>query len=487
MLVADSSASVAGTPSCACKLKAARSWALGASWRWVGGIEWHAQHHRHCVELLITNERLSSAILTCCIVCHLVAPLCTVGKAQPASATPPAAAPAAAVAAVPSATPSMQSLLLLRGLLGAATVTAYYAAVEELPLPVAVALFFFHPVLALLLDSAVNDTHVPSRAASSCALTVLGVLVIGWHDQLMLHLEQAAVFFETLGSEGFAGAATAAAAAGQEVIMGPELSLYGVLMGLVAASANAAAFVVVGRIGREVPTLDVCWWQYCVTTHAAVAVLLLSQLESAVVHASATSQPFGSVALSGMQEVLLQVQQSLPSQHDALLLSGVVVANFLGQLLLNAGFQRIDAGRGAAINTLQVLFANLWDVVLLHSAPSAAMLAGSGMIAAGVVGTRQSTSGEPAALEEQQPLPLQTEAQAAQQQQQWQELLDAQQGQQQQQLQLPHEHQKQRTGSPAATAAASGSNGASQQQPLPQQEAASHVQQPSLVEPRRKL
>jgi drug/metabolite transporter (DMT)-like permease len=344
--------------------------------------------------------------------------------------------------------PSTKSLLLLRGLLGAATVTAYYAAVEDLPLSVAVALFFFHPVLALLLNAAATKSTVSPQAAGSCALTVLGVLVIGWHDQLMLHLEQAAVFVSDLNREGFVGAAAAAASVGDDAILGPELSLYGVVMGMIAAAANAAAFVVVGLIGKEVSPLDVCWWQYCVTTHAAIAVLLLSQLEATVVQSSAAASFFspelllqlqqqqgvGAVALSTplaanldsltstsqvtglglpsspldlhsmghvLQDSALQLQQSitdsLPSQHDALLLCGVVVANFAGQLLLNAGFQRVDAGRGAAVNTLQVLFANVWDVVLLGGQLSAAMVAGSGLIAAGVVGTRQSAAAAPAA------------------------------------------------------------------------------------------
>jgi drug/metabolite transporter (DMT)-like permease len=376
-------------------------------------------------------------------------------RQAPQLTRPPASSSSAAAAAAgrggAAVAPNIKSLLLLRGLLGAATVTAYYAAVEDLPLSVAVALFFFHPVLALLLNAAVTKSTVSPQAAGSCALTVLGVLVIGWHDQLMLQLEQAAVFLSDLNREGFTGAAAAAASVGDGAILGPELSLYGVVMGVIAAAANAAAFVVVGLIGREVSPLDVCWWQYCVTTHAAVAVLLLSSLEAVLVQSSAAAgflgpelllqlqQQQGSVggidnaladplaaaaAAAGgastaaaaasvvdlgmdqgfdlgsmghvLQDSVLHLQllltDSLPSQHDALLLCGVVIANFAGQLLLNAGFQRIDAGRGAAVNTLQVLFANAWDVLLLHGQLSAAMVAGSGMIAAGVVGTQQSAA-----------------------------------------------------------------------------------------------
>jgi drug/metabolite transporter (DMT)-like permease len=228
-------------------------------------------------------------------------------------------------------------------------------------------------------------------------------------------------------------------------MLGPELSLHGVLMGLIAAAANAAAFVVVGLIGTEVSPLNVCWWQYCVTTHAAVAVLLLTELESAVVQASSAAAAAargpiletvvvvsssssssggggllaaGATAAGGVvgglglglgdlqqlaQDSLMQMQDALPNQHDTLLLSGVVVANFMGQLLLNAGFQRIDAGRGAAVNTLQVVFANLWDVLLLHSQPSGGILVGLSMITAGVFGTRRSAVGEEQQQHQHQP------------------------------------------------------------------------------------
>jgi drug/metabolite transporter (DMT)-like permease len=106
--------------------------------------------------------------------------------------------------------------------------------------------------------------------------------------------------------------------------------------------------------------------------------------------------------LVDLQDMSADVVESLPSAHDLLLLSGVVVANFIGQVLLNAGFQRMDAGRGSAVNTSQVLFGCVWDVSLLHTAPSIAMLLGTGAIAAGVYGTTMSKASEGQQHQEQQ-------------------------------------------------------------------------------------
>jgi hypothetical protein len=340
--------------------------------------------------------------------------------------------------------------------------------VEELPLPMAVALFFFHPVFALLLSSAVGGPAVSRSTVGSCVLSVLGVLVIGWHEELLTHVETAAAFLQQhlleqqqpTAAAAVALSDAAAGSAGQAAALEQrELSVLGVAMGLLAAATNAASFVVVGLIDKRVSPLSVCRWQHMVTTHAAAAVLLLEALLPALAPAAAGAadgsasqllvalpwltaaapEQAAAGAAGGVSWPLAQ-QLGVPllSQHDATLLGGVVATNFAGQLLLNAGFQRMDAGRGASINTLQVgwgaghgvfhcllaaggphhtrpacvlqpgaawptavacvgapqvLFANLWDVLLLHSAPCPAIMAGSGMIAAGVLAGRLADAG----------------------------------------------------------------------------------------------
>ncbi|WIA42175.1 hypothetical protein OEZ86_009439 [Tetradesmus obliquus] len=298
-------------------------------------------------------------------------------------------------------------LLMLRGLLAATTVVCYYSSIESLPLPVAVGLFFFNPVFCLMLDAVVADRHVPPAAIASCLLTVLGVLAIGWHDQMLWLLEQALPQLQQLP-------ALQPAAAGSGAFPAADLPIEGVLFGLAAAAANAAAFVCVGVIGPKVSPLCLTWWQHLVVTHVAVGAIFFRNLgplefrinssstgsELAALSSSITGSSSGGAGgwgsmcydvLCGLaldaSDALADLADALPSQHDSRLLLGVVAANFFGQLLLNLGFQRVDAGRGAAINTSQVLFGCVWDVTLLHSHPSMAMLLGSGAIAAGVAGS----------------------------------------------------------------------------------------------------
>jgi drug/metabolite transporter (DMT)-like permease len=279
---------------------------------------------------------------------------------------------------------------MLRGLLAATTVVCYYSSIESLPLPVAVGLFFFNPVFCLMLDAAVADRHVPPAAIASCLLTVLGVLAIGWHDQMLWLLEQLVPPLQQLqqlqpAASAAQGVTVAAGAAG--AFPATDLPLEGVLFGLAAAAANAAAFVCVGVIGPRVSPLCLTWWQHLVVTHVAVAAIFLrnlgplefrfssssfgSELSSLFAALGSTSSIGSSISgsstgwssmccdvLCGLaldaSDALADLADALPSRHDGMLLLGVVVANFFGQLLLNLGFQRVDAGRGAAINTSQV-------------------------------------------------------------------------------------------------------------------------------------
>jgi hypothetical protein len=172
-----------------------------------------------------------------------------------------------------------------------------------------------------------------------------------------------------VGGSGGGGGGTAA------------LSLYGVAMGLLAATTNAAAFVTVGLLDKRISPLAVSRWQHGVTTAAALGMLAL---EGVLLQAQQQPGAAGGVADAGVGELWaaavthmggpaggagagagadLAAAASagaappalpLPSAHDAALLGGIVAANFGGQLLLNAGFQRVDAARGASVNTLQV-------------------------------------------------------------------------------------------------------------------------------------
>ena len=100
-------------------------------------------------------------------------------------------------------------------------------------------------------------------------------------------------------------------------------------------------------------------------------------------------------------------------KSECLLLSCVVMSQFVGQLLLNRGFQRVShvkfihmvtclpdithllmtsptqqsATRGSAINVLQVLFSYVWDIVVLRSTAHLLSMAGAAMVVLGVLCT----------------------------------------------------------------------------------------------------
>lgn len=233
--------------------------------------------------------------------------------------------------------------------------------------------------------------RISCTALASCLLTVLGVLTIGWHDQLLQYIEhlteavQAVQAVHGVQPEAVQSAVQSAVSSAPH---GADLPISGVLFGLAAAAANAAAFVCVGVIGPSVSPWSLTWWQHLVVTHVAAAAILAQNLGQANTQLSSSKVSELSSLLSSIggggsaaaaaglcgtnstssntmsdvwsdltaqtSDALGQLVLPRSSGHDALLLLGVVAANFMGQLLLNAGFQRMDAGRGSAINTSQV-------------------------------------------------------------------------------------------------------------------------------------
>ncbi|GIL58510.1 hypothetical protein Vafri_13460 [Volvox africanus] len=75
----------------------------------------------------------------------------------------------------------------------------------------------------------------------------------------------------------------------------------------------------------------------------------------------------------------------LPSRREFPLLLAVGSTQLVAQLCLNRGFQLESAGRGAAINVLQVLFSFILDVAVLGDKPSLFSVGGSSLVAAGVL------------------------------------------------------------------------------------------------------
>eukprot|EP00201_Polytomella_parva_P024238 CAMPEP_0175045032 /NCGR_PEP_ID=MMETSP0052_2-20121109/4166_1 /TAXON_ID=51329 ORGANISM="Polytomella parva, Strain SAG 63-3" /NCGR_SAMPLE_ID=MMETSP0052_2 /ASSEMBLY_ACC=CAM_ASM_000194 /LENGTH=121 /DNA_ID=CAMNT_0016308455 /DNA_START=511 /DNA_END=876 /DNA_ORIENTATION=+ len=61
------------------------------------------------------------------------------------------------------------------------------------------------------------------------------------------------------------------------------------------------------------------------------------------------------------------------------------MTQFLGQILLNRGFQLESATKGSAVNVVQMLFSYVWEILVLKKPVVLASMMGSGAIAVGVL------------------------------------------------------------------------------------------------------
>ncbi|KAG2435364.1 hypothetical protein HXX76_007437 [Chlamydomonas incerta] len=258
-------------------------------------------------------------------------------------------------------------LTLLRGFLGAMSMACLYTSFQMLPLQDAVTLFFCSPVIAAVLELAVTRkwSGWASVAASLC--TVGGVVLVAQSSVGAGHQPPHSVEHvvptggasgdvtaagDAAGAGAGAGAAEAAAAAAAE-----SLSVMGVLLATAAATCSAAAFVIVRQISCAQTALGLTWWYHGLVVMVAALAVGLRYPSPAV----------------------------LPSTSGTCMLLTVGVLQFLGQLLLNRGFQLISATRGAAVNVLQVPFSFMWGVVILGNRPALVSLAGALLIVAGVL------------------------------------------------------------------------------------------------------
>ncbi|GLC38182.1 hypothetical protein PLESTM_000695700 [Pleodorina starrii] len=258
----------------------------------------------------------------------------------------------------------ISGLTLLRGLLGATSITCFYLAIELLPLQDAVTLFFCSPVVAILLELLVTGESPGWAAAAATACTVAGVVLVAQPPCVFSHhsshhsihsLHSGAGAFAAAGAGaghgggGFRGAAPLGSGAGS--------SAGGVALATAAAIANAAAFVVVRLIRQSQSTVVLTFWYHGVVVAVSAIPLALGYPAPPV----------------------------LPTRRGCLLLGVVGVTQLVGQLLLNRGFQLESATRGSAINVLQVLFSFVWDVAVLGDKPGVVSVAGSSLVAAGVL------------------------------------------------------------------------------------------------------
>ncbi|KAL6757763.1 hypothetical protein V8C86DRAFT_1622536 [Haematococcus lacustris] len=219
-------------------------------------------------------------------------------------------------------------LTLLRAGLGAASLILYYCSLAELPMNDAVTLFFCSPVISAALELAILGNSLTPGTLAGCVFTLLGVVLV-MRSECLEHLMHPP-------SPGY--------------ILGSALAL-------AAATCNAAAFLVVRLLSGRQSAVVITWWYCLVVTLAALVPLL----------AAYPSPPLA------------------PTRPQAALLACICAMQFSGQLLLNRGFQLVTPTRGSAINVLQVLFAYVWAVTVLHESFNWVSVAGGGCVALGVV------------------------------------------------------------------------------------------------------
>ncbi|GIL81675.1 hypothetical protein Vretimale_1264 [Volvox reticuliferus] len=248
-----------------------------------------------------------------------------------------------------SSTACVTFLTLLRSVFGSVATSAFILSLQLLSLKDAVTLFFTSPIIALLLDWLLMGHSPGCCGATATAFTLAGALLVTQPPFLFGAHSQA--------HQGTDSANSTAGIPRDGSGSGNGLSSLGVVLALVAAAANASGFLTISLLRGLQHPLVLTWW-YNLVLAAMTAVPLVYRWPQAPV---------------------------LPSRREVPLLLAVGSTQLAAQLCLNRGFQLESAGRGAAINVLQVLFSFILDVVVLGDKPSRLSVGGSSLVAAGVL------------------------------------------------------------------------------------------------------
>lgn len=212
-------------------------------------------------------------------------------------------------------------LLVLRGLFGLAALSCFYYSVVKLPLAVATVLHFTNPLFTALIAGIFLGEALRLREVALTLASLVGVVIVARPVSAL-----------GLPGQGYPLPALAAALAG--------------------ALLSAAAYTLVRRLRRNDPMVVVFYF-------AAV-----------------------SVVLAGPAMIPVAVW---PEGWEWVLLLGVGVATFLGQVFLTLGLQRELAGRAMSYSYLQIVFAGGWGYVIFAEVPTPDTVLGAAVIVAATV------------------------------------------------------------------------------------------------------
>jgi drug/metabolite transporter (DMT)-like permease len=207
-------------------------------------------------------------------------------------------------------------LLLFRGVVGFAALGFFYYAVIHLPLAEATVIHFTNPVWTALIAALFLGEALRPRELALALASLAGVVLV---------LRP----FDAIG--------------GGALPLDPR----GALAALAGAVTSAAAYALVRRLRG----------------HDPMAVVF----------------SFAAVSVVGAVPFMLR-SFVRPRGLDWLLLAGVGVATFLGQVTMTMGLQRERAGLATAIGYLQIILAAAWGVVIFGEPLRPSTVAGAAVI-----------------------------------------------------------------------------------------------------------
>lgn len=220
-----------------------------------------------------------------------------------------------------------RKLLLLRGLLGYAALSAFFFALTRLPLAEATVIQYTNPVFTAVLAALFLSEALKPRDVFLVLLSLSGVVLMARPGFL------------------FGG--------GVE-----RLDPFAVGVALAGALMSAGAYVTVRELGRtEDPVVIVLWF-------AAIATL-------------------GAIPFTAVRPVF-------PTPMEWLALLGIGVVTQIAQVFMTRGLRDERAGRAMAVAYMQIVFAAIWGALFFAEFPDLWGFAGALLIVAGTAGIARS-------------------------------------------------------------------------------------------------
>lgn len=225
--------------------------------------------------------------------------------------------------------------LAARGVFGCTAMTTYYVGLYGLPLADATTIFFLNPVFTAVLAWAVRGEALGWQGILGCMASLAGVALVA-HPPFL-----------------FGGHAEWG-----------SLRLIATTCMVISATCASFAFIAIRSIGRSEPSIVVSLWFHA-TSLMTSAIPLAASFPAAPV---------------------------LPNLREAMLLIVLACSSFVGQLFITRGFQLEAAARVAAVNYSQVLYGYFLGWLCLGDGISMTGVAGSALVAVGVLATTHDTA-----------------------------------------------------------------------------------------------